>query len=144
MSLLHWQTTDPLHPSTPLLPVTYPLLGAEDDAGHVEDHGQGHLSDLTQLLLLVGHADGNGVDQNQRVHALGAVLLAVEHGGARLAAQLVARQQERTWGHGGEDKWKLIMIVLKYMDVNSSAQYLVKAINVKISQSIVIKSRFYK
>jgi len=80
---------------------THPLLGAEDDAGDVEDDRQGHLPDLTQLLLLVRHADGDGVDQDQRVHSLGAVLLAVEHGGARLAAQLVAREQERTWDDGG-------------------------------------------
>ena len=81
----------------PCVHPSYPLLGAQHDAGHVEDDGQGHLADLAQLLLLVGHADGDGVDEHQGVHALGAVLLAVEHGRAGLAALLVARQQEGAW-----------------------------------------------
>lgn len=76
---------------------TCPLLGAEDDAGHVEDDSQSHFSDLTQLLLLVGHADSDGIDKYQRIHALRTVLLTVEHGCAWLAAQLVTRQQEGTW-----------------------------------------------
>lgn len=76
---------------------THSFLGAEDDAGHVKDDSQSHFSDLTQLLLLVGHADGDGVDKYQWIHALRPVLLTVEHGCAWLAAQLVARQQEWTW-----------------------------------------------
>lgn len=78
------------HLSTVTVSEAYPLLGAQDDAGHVKDDGQSHLSDLTQLLLLVRHADGDGVNQNQRVHALRPVLFTVEHGGAGLTAQLVA------------------------------------------------------
>lgn len=77
--------------------MAYPLLWAKDDAGHIEDDSQGHFSNLTELLLLIGHADSNGVDQNQRIHALWAVLLTVEHGCTWLAAQLVGRQQKWTW-----------------------------------------------
>lgn len=74
--------------------MTYPLFGAEDDAGNVKDDGQGHFSNLTQLLLLVRHADGYGVDQNQRIHTFGAILFTVKHGRAGLATKLVGRQQE--------------------------------------------------
>lgn len=76
--------------------VTYSFFGAKDDARHVKDDSQGHFTNLTQLLFFVGHADGYGIDQNQRIHALRAVLLTVEHGCARLAAQLVGRKQEGT------------------------------------------------
>lgn len=75
----------------------HPLLRAQDDARHVEDDGEGHLPNLAELLLLVRHADGDGVDEHQGVHSFGAVLLTVEHGGARLAAHLVAREQEGAW-----------------------------------------------
>lgn len=78
------------------LPVIYPLFWAKDDAGHVKDDSQGHFSNLTQLLLFVGHADSYSINQNKWIHSLGAILLTVEHGSAWLATQLVGRQQERT------------------------------------------------
>lgn len=65
---------------------TYPLFGAENDAGYVEDDRQGHLTNLTKLLFFVGHADSYGINKNEWIHPLGTILLTVEHGCARLTA----------------------------------------------------------
>lgn len=89
---------------------THPFLGAQNDAGHVKDDGQSHFSNLTQLLLLVGHADGDGINQNQWIHAFRTVLLAVEHCCTWLAARLVALQQEGTWDKGAG--WRVLTISL--------------------------------
>lgn len=62
--------TSLLHSEITLLLVTYSLLGAKDNTGHIKNDGQGHFSNLTQLLLLVGHADRYGINQNQWIHAL--------------------------------------------------------------------------
>lgn len=81
--------------------MTYPLFGAEDDAGNVKDDCQGHFSNLAQLLLLVRHADSDGIDQDQRIHTFGAILLTVKHGCAGLATKLIGRQQEGTCDQEG-------------------------------------------
>lgn len=74
----------------------HPFLGAQDNAGNIKDDSKCHFPNLAQLLLLIGHADGDGVDQHEGVHAFGAVLFTVEHSRAGLAAGLVAWQQEGT------------------------------------------------
>lgn len=80
---------------TSVLP--YPLLWAQDDTCNIKYHSKGHLPDLAKFLFFIRHTNSYRINEDQGVHSFRPVLFTVKHGGAGLAAHLVAGKQEGTW-----------------------------------------------
>ena len=55
--------------------MTYPVLGAEDGGGGIEDEEERQVTRLTKLLLLVTHDYRQRVHQHLRIHANQSLLL---------------------------------------------------------------------